>query len=326
MSVIRLPLSLKQRLDQWLHRRLPSQLEITLDQARIFIVPTRLSFGMLLMVLLMFLLGNLFQNTMAYAVSFWLLALQVVSIFFTFRNLSGVRIKPSGSAPCFAGERVLFNYRISHSGGRKVHNLAMGWRDQDAVSIDIPAGGEVEVQLSYQAPTRGILRPEKIEIQTRYPTGLAVAWSYLRFDVETIVYPTPINQAQEQKPKELECDDEQGHANTEGVTNFAGVRDYQQGDSLRRIHWAKYAQTGQLYTKTFEDNQNHERWLQWHAQQGDTESRLSALCAQVLEADELNERFGLTLPNQDIPPSAGPAHRDACLRALALYQLERKSA
>lgn len=316
------PLSLQQRLDLWMRRRLPVQEQITLDQGRIFIVPTKLSLGMLGLVMLIFLLGNLFQNTMAYSVSFWLLALQVISIFYTFRNLSGIQVKPAGSSTAFAGERVTFNYRISHTTGRAAHNMTMGWRDQDATTFNLAADNEIEVQLSYQAPERGLLRPEKIEIQTRYPTGLAVAWSYLRFDMEAIVYPKPLEQAQASTTQAIDCADEDGHANTEGVTNFAGVKSYQHGDSPRRIHWAKYAQTGELYTKHFEDNQSHEHWLQWSEQQGDTEQRLSRLCAQVLQAHESNERYGLKLPTQELKPSSGAVHRDSCLRALALYNVE----
>ncbi|MGB0867247.1 MAG: hypothetical protein ACPGSC_12100, partial [Granulosicoccaceae bacterium] len=163
--MIDLPQPVQQRLDSWLRERLPEQEQITLDQGRIFIVPSKLSLGMLALVGLMFLLGNLFQNTMAYTVSFWLLALQVISIFYTFRNLSGVRIRPAGSTPAFAGERVTFNYRISQKSGRSAHNLVMGWRDHDACGFDLGADQEQAVQLSYHAPKRGLLQPQKIEIQ-----------------------------------------------------------------------------------------------------------------------------------------------------------------
>ncbi len=320
--MISLPLPLRLKMDDWLNRRLPCANQITLDQGRIFIVPTRLSLAMLALVALLFMLGNLFQNTMAYTVSFWLLSLQIISIFYTFRNLSGVQIKTAGSTPCFAGERIHFNYRISHSSGRAAHNLAIGWQEQDTTSVDLQAGGEQQVQLSYHAPRRGLMRPEKLEIQTRYPTGLAVAWSYLRFDLDTIVYPAPLNSITSQEDRAIDCAEEEGHAKAEGVTNFAGVRDYQRGDSPRRVHWAKFAQTGELYTKTFEDNQNQERWLQWSAQHGDTERRLSALCTLVLEAHQNNERYGLDLPGQTIKPNTGLPHRDTCLRALALFQQE----
>ncbi len=317
--VIALPLPLQQRLDNWMHRRLPVDSQITLDQGRIFIVPTRLSLAMLALVALLFILGNLFQNTMAYAVSFWLLALQIVSIFYTFRNLSGVRIKPAGNPPCFAGERATFLYRISHRDGRAVNNVVLGWEDQDAAIIDVAVGEETEAHLSYTASKRGMLKPARIEIQTRYPTGLAVAWSYLSFDNETLVYPTPASAVAQISQQAADCADEQGHANTQGVANFAGVREYQSGDSLRRIHWGKYAQTGKLYSKDFEDNQLQEYWLQWSAHAGDTEQRLSALCAQVLQAHGASERYGLQLPSRNIDPDSGSAHRDACLRALALF-------
>lgn len=317
--MLTLPAPLQLRLDNWLHRRLPVDTQITLDQGRIFIVPTRLSLGMLALVALLFMLGNLFQNTLAYSISFWLLALQIVSIFYTFRNLSGVRVKPAGNTPCFAGERATLRYRVSHANGRPVHNVVLGWKGQDAATVEVASGGENEIQLSYAAPQRGLLRPAKVEIQTRYPTGLAVAWSYLHFATETLVYPEPAAVLAQNTAQATECSDERGHANTQGVANFAGLRDYHPGDPLRRIHWGKYAQTGELYSKVFEDNQHEEFWLLWSAQLGDTEQRLSALCALVLQAHQDNERYGLKLPGTDITPDSSAAHRDTCLRALALY-------
>lgn len=317
-----LPPALQQRLDLWLRERLPRQDQITLDQRRIFIVPSKLSLAMLALVALMFLLGNLFQNTMAYTVSFWLLALQVISIFYTYRNFSGLRIEPAGADSAFAGERARFRFRVSQADGRPAHNLVIGWRDQDACNFDLDAGEQRLVQLSHEAPTRGWLQAQKLEIQTRYPTGLALAWSYLRFEQRALIYPAPAPEHSNNLQQDSHDSDDEGQARSTGVSDFAGVQDYRPGDSPRRIHWAKYAQTGELYTKTFEDNLSPERWLQWSELRGDTESRLSQLCALVLEAHEQKLRFGLRLPGQEIAPGAGDSHREACLRALALHALD----
>ena len=46
---------------------------------------------------------------------------------------------------------------------------------------------------------------------------------------------------------------------------------------------------------------------------------LNLLAAWVLQADKLDQDYGLRLPGgQDIPPANGEAHKRRCLEALAL--------
>jgi len=98
------------------------------------------------------------------------------------------------------------------------------------------------------------------------------------------------------------------------------MRAYQAGESFRRIHWAKFARTGKLYSKIFVDYQSHEHWLVWEELlTGSVEQRLSHLCARVLELDSRQQSFGLRIPGKTIGPGSGEAHRVACLTALALY-------
>ncbi|MEE9475740.1 MAG: DUF58 domain-containing protein, partial [Roseateles sp.] len=43
----------------------------------------------------------------------------------------------------------------------------------------------------------------------------------------------------------------------------------------------------------------------------------SRLTAWVLAAERLGQPYGLRLPGRELAPSLGPAHRQACLQALA---------
>ncbi|MNF17742.1 hypothetical protein D3C80_2214310 [compost metagenome] len=52
---------------------------------------------------------------------------------------------------------------------------------------------------------------------------------------------------------------------------------------------------------------------------GDVETRLSQLCHWVLELSLRQQPFGLRLPGERLPVATGDAHREACLRALALH-------
>jgi uncharacterized protein (DUF58 family) len=59
------------------------------------------------------------------------------------------------------------------------------------------------------------------------------------------------------------------------------------------------------------------RWVDTAAL-GGVEARISQLTRWVLEADRGGTPFGLQLPALELAPATGPAHRERCLRALAL--------
>ena len=58
----------------------------------------------------------------------------------------------------------------------------------------------------------------------------------------------------------------------------------------------------------------------WDSLQGlDVEARLAQLCRWVEDAYAAGRAFGMKLPGVEIPENIGPAHRQRCLTALALF-------
>jgi uncharacterized protein (DUF58 family) len=45
----------------------------------------------------------------------------------------------------------------------------------------------------------------------------------------------------------------------------------------------------------------------------------------VLDAEQAGRHYGLRLPTMEIEPSSGMDHQHRCLKALALYRLEKAS-
>ncbi|MEZ5478683.1 MAG: DUF58 domain-containing protein [Thiolinea sp.] len=305
---------------QWLEQRLPAGREITLNQRRIFIVPSRTALALLLIIALLFLLGINFQNSLVYAVSFWLLALLLINIFHTYRNLSGLSIRAVSIAPCFAGEKAVLEIELS--GTRPAGRLALhlGWPQEDETSVNLLDSSSVRVRLSHAATRRGYFRPPSLRVSTRYPTGLAVAWSYVTLEIRGLVYPRPLDKQLALQGRAQTEQNEDGLEIANGNSDFGGIRAYRQGDSLRQIHWSKYAQTGQLYTKSFVDHGSHDVWLDWdQLPLPGIEMRLSYLCSKVLELHQAQQVYGLKLPGRVIQPDKGEAQRLRCLQALALY-------
>ena len=74
-----------------------------------------------------------------------------------------------------------------------------------------------------------------------------------------------------------------------------------------------------IYTKQFQGTAQSTLWLDWATTPGsDDEQRISQLTRWVMDADALNQAYGLRLPSREFAPDNGPAHLQKCLQALAL--------
>jgi uncharacterized protein (DUF58 family) len=181
------------------------------------------------------------------------------------------------------------------------------------------------VVLSALAAERGWLPAPRVRLQTRFPLGLLRAWSYWQPDVQALVYPHPEDNAPPLPHAGLEKKDGHGHA---GQDDFAGIRGYQAGDSLKRLAWRQIAKVdvelgGTLITKYFEGGAATELMLDFDAlpRGMDLELKLSRMTRWVIEAEARGMPYAFRLGETVLPPALGPMHREACLRALALFQL-----
>ena len=312
----------QRRRDAWLAKRLPSSREITFNQRRIFIVPSKTALALFATITVLLLLAINFQNALVYAVSFWLVALVVINILYTWRNLAGLTLRAVGIEPCFAGENAVVEWELVCPADQQRLAIVLTWPEQDSAQVNVLANHTQRIKLTHATTQRGWFYPPRLHITTRYPTGLVVAWSYFQADMRGLVYPAPA-----ENPTTAA-----GHRATttvggaevpNGSSEFGGIRAYREGDSPKHVHWKKYAQTGKLYTRAFVDYASHEQWLDWDAlTMPGVEVRLAHLCSRVLALHAEQSTFGLRLPGVVIAPSKGKAHKQQCLRALALFGVD----
>ena len=82
-----------------------------------------------------------------------------------------------------------------------------------------------------------------------------------------------------------------------GEEDFAGLRPFQAGDSLRRVAWKAYARGQGLHTKQFAGTDVVSHVFDYGSLAGlGVEARLEQLCRWVLDAQERGEAFALRLP------------------------------
>jgi uncharacterized protein (DUF58 family) len=301
---------------RWLQRRIPPAREVVLDQRRIFIVPTGYGFLFLTIAALLFIGGINYENNLLMAFSFLLVSIFLMSILHTFRNLAGVTLVAGGMRPGFAGARGALEVRIS-SHGRAHRSLWLNWPGAPAEEVSVEADQEQSLWLSVALRRRGLQHPGRLRIESRYPVGLLRTWSLVDLDHLCLAWPKPLPGG--------ECparggDDDSGKQQHEiGSEDFEGLRNYIVGDSLKLVDWKSYARGRGLNTKLFTDPAEGRLWLEWDLLAGlDPESRYSRLCYWVLQMEHQALRYGLKLPDGELPPALGALHREQALEMLAL--------
>lgn len=276
-------------------------------------------FGFVALVMLMGALNYGINPAFAFAALF--AGIIFVSILHTYQNMLGIQVTAGHTNPVFASSEARFQIRLSVADGRSRYALSITEKNGGKSSplCDIPAYGDVRVDLSIMATRRGRLEPGTFTLFTRYPLGLIISWAHIELATHCVVYPQP--EAMQTLPVFIKQPIRSGYMDGQSGDDFMGLRAYQFGDSPRRIHWKTTARSGSPVTKQFGGDAPGEIWIAWDMIPNlDVEARLSRLCRWVLEAERHNLVYGLRLPHQEIPPNRGERHQHQCLEALALFE------
>ena len=290
-----------------------------LTQRRVYILPTGAGvfFGVLLLVMLIGAVN--YNNSMGFMLTFLLAGLNVISILYTYRNLLHLQVSTRTIAPVFAGERLLVPVLLDNSAHGARFSLQLYFQAEAPVSCDVPANSWAQVELPLATQTRGLHAIEQFTLASVFPLGLFRTWSPVRLDTTYLVYAKPAKQSG--LPQEVLYQPKQTGDKGRGSDDFAGLRSYHQGDSLRHIHWKTVAKDQGLHTKQFGGDRSDELWLDWRTLKHlDKEARISQLTRWVIDAEQAGMNYGLWIPNTQLQPSHGEAHKHHCLRALALME------
>jgi uncharacterized protein (DUF58 family) len=293
---------------------------VILGQRRVYILPTGggLMFGVTLMLML---IGSINYNlSLGYVLAFMLAGSGVVSILHTWRNLAQIALLPGKVRPVFAGEVAGFRTIVVNSGSIPRISLAIQLSGQQPVYFDVAPGSSQEVEAGMPAVKRGLLYPGRFRIFTTYPLGLFYAWAMVDLQMHCMVYPR-LEPGNVSLPPPQAAHGE-GAATGTGEEDFSGLRTFHPGDSPRRIAWKVFARNEIFLSKQFSGNAAAELWLDFEdiPDALGIEAKLSRLARWVLESESAGLRYGLRLPGTALDPDSGPAHRDRCLQALALFK------
>jgi len=307
--------AIAENISRKLASRAPRKAEFTLSQKNIYIIPSQAGFGFILLIILMLLTAINYQNSLIYLFTFFLCALFFISIWLCFLNLNGLRIASYQVLECFEGELCPYSVQLL-SVSKPALSLYLGPNKHSLVEANVKKDTKETLSLLMPKTKRGLHALERLRIQSYFPFGFIVAWTWLKLDAKTLVYPEPkegiraIGQSsgEAQSAQKLKADD------------LSDLKHYQHGDSASRILWKQYAAKDQLIVRSNELGGYNSSWLTWQSYEAtDSEMKLRHLCFDILDFNRKQQVYGLDIPGVHIAPSSGEQHKRRCLEALALF-------
>ncbi|GAB2903181.1 hypothetical protein GCM10027046_35620 [Uliginosibacterium flavum] len=313
---------LRRQFRRWATRaKVPEAQPITLRQARVYVFPSRAGFALLLTLLLMFIAAVNYNLSLGYALTFFLGSVGVVHILHSWRSLTRLQISLQASDEAFAGGSA--HWQISLINAQNISRPAIRVLDADGRELlcaDLAPNATFSTRIALPCAQRGPLQPGQLTIETRQPLGWIRAWSYIEPYAPQLIFPTPAGS--QALPLQAGEQADSGVGQILGQDDFAGLRGFHPGDSLRHVAWKQLASGRGMLTKIFASGQAPTCVLDWHALPPGMplESRLSQLTQWILAARQSGARTTLILPNQRIGPGQDAIHHHTCLSRLALFE------
>lgn len=291
---------------------------VALAHSRIYILPTRRGVALIGTLGVMLVTSMNYALALGFVATFVLCGVLGAALLNTFRNLTGLAIRPGGAGETFAGGRLPFSVSLA-GGGRARAAICITARDGAAQVVDVEADATAIVAFELDALERGRVPLGRVTISSDFPLGLWRGWAYAHFPTTGLAYAAP-EPAAPPLPSGTSGADGSARGRTDDA-DLAGLRDYQRGDPLQRVAWKAVARGAGWFTKAFDGGGGQGPVVLDLGALPATltlEQKLSRLTAWVLACEHAARPYALVLPAMRIASSQGREHRRAVLTAIAL--------
>lgn len=272
------------------------------------------------MILILILVASTnYQNNMGFMAGFILLAIGMLSVFYTYRNVRGLKIRALKPQSVYVGQECSFPFEFNNPSESYRSSIGIGLSKKQVEYFDVESRAKAVFHIKIKANKRGLLKPQRFVCTSIFPFGIFQVWSWFKPNHVALIYPKPIECPQILAPQSH--GQEEGAFAQKGSEDFHSLRDYQSGDPIKQVMWKAFARERGLLTKEFEELVGEQHLLTWESvSQYDKELAISYLTDAVIKAEQAGNLYGLELPKVRIEKGQGAEHLHKCLSALALME------
>jgi uncharacterized protein (DUF58 family) len=283
----------------------------------IYILPTVDGLKVVALNLTLLVLGLIYANNYVLLFNFILFCLFLASMFYTHFNLSGLKLTSTQIPALHVKEngQISLHFSSTNSQGHyfikpyfKSHLIEIAESEK---TFAVPFDQKSDVAIPIKGIKRGEENIHSLYVETLFPFGFFRCFTFFKIDQDSIVYPERENLKIHGEIEIVENTSEEGE-------DFF-IREYQIGDSLKRVDWKKLAQTNHWYTRQFQSAKPNPILLV--LDKTPTEETLKSICFAMHSLHHQNIKYGLKLKNDVlVVPENSPRHLNQCLRELARYE------
>lgn len=264
-------------------------------------------------------------NNLLYLVLGFLLSIIVLSGVLSERVIRDLRVRRIVPDGAFAREPFALRYEVTRREGRAFAiRISEGGGVLDGTWAWVPtiaAGAPLVARADVVAPRRGPLKLTEVQVSTFFPFGLFEKSRSFELEDRLLVWPRRGFSCEPPDADHGPQRGDEGNArHRDGSGDVQGLRELNELEDARRVHWVKSATVGKLLKVEREREDRKQFTLRLATTEpGDALDleceETAAITRRLLE--EGND-VGLEADGKKIRPGAGPGHEKRILSALAM--------
>lgn len=273
--------------------------------------PNRYFFLLVFIIVSLFIQAYMHNYNIVYITMFFTAAVAGTSTLFGMLNLHPVKVSFLANQPFFAKQKSVVTLLASNTENFCAYDLDFTFLDQSIHLNKLEPNSSSALHFTTQFEKRGKQTLKEVQVTSLFPLIHEKKIKKFSIDKSVIIYP---------KPQGIPLLSSQNIDNAKSgeLSDFEGIKEFIQGESLSSIHWASLAKNETLMSKKFlYDEQQNELVFYFDKLSGDLEEKLSQLTLWVLECSKYDLAFKLHISGKIYNSKKGSI--DEILTHLALY-------
>ena len=265
-------------------------------------------------------------NNLIYLITTMLLSFLLLSGIFGRRNLYYGEFSLTFPDEIYAEEQCAINVNIVNpKRSVSLFFISIEYGKSEAFFPVIKPKQKIEEAILTKFQKRGRHKAGLFYMTSVYPFNLFKRYRHIDVEDEVVVFPSPYKCSPDMIFMKEDLEDEDIERKTDIIfaeSDIVGVRPYEEGDSIRRVHWKSSAKTGRLNTKLYEGENTVgidriialDRIVSSGVERG-----LSMASYAISESMRSGIPIGMLIHGVIIPPSSERSHKLKLLEMLADY-------